>query len=71
MKYPLVETERPSPHQRAAVAADSGSGIGAGLDFSKHSFVNCDLMINLTWGVSSQAKSFRHCVCSWAFGSEA
>jgi hypothetical protein len=25
----------------------------------------------LTWGVSSQAHSFRHCACSWAFGSEA
>ncbi len=25
----------------------------------------------LTWGVSSQAHSFRHCACSWALGSEA
>ena len=30
-----------------AVAADSGSGIGAALDFGKYSLVNCDLTINL------------------------
>jgi hypothetical protein len=47
MKYPLVAGERPSPYQRVAVAADSGSGIGASLDFFKYLFINCDLTINL------------------------
>ena len=47
MNHPLIEGERPSPYQRAAVAADSGSGIGAALDFGEYSFVNCDLTINL------------------------
>ncbi len=47
MNHPLVAGERPSPYQRAAVAADSGSGIGAALDFGTYSFVNCDLTINL------------------------
>ena len=30
-----------------AVAANSGNGISAALDFSKYVFVNCDLTINL------------------------
>jgi hypothetical protein len=47
MKHPLIRGERPSPYQRVAVAADSGNGISAALDFSKYSFVNCDLTINL------------------------
>ena len=47
MAHPLVKGEPPSPYQRVAVAADSGSGIGAALDFGKYSFVNCDLTINL------------------------
>ena len=34
------------PYQRAAVAADSGNGISAALDFAKYLFVNCDLTIN-------------------------
>jgi hypothetical protein len=47
MKHPLVKGETPSPYQRVAVAADSGNGISAALDFSKYVFVNCDLTINL------------------------
>ena len=44
---PLVEDEAPSPYQRVAVAADSGNGVSAALDFSKYVFVNCDLTVNL------------------------
>ncbi len=47
MNHPLVKGKTPSPYQRVAVAADSGNGISAALDFSKYIFVNCDLTINL------------------------
>ena len=47
MNHPLVEGERPSPYQRVAVAADSGNGISAVLDFETYIFLNCDLTINL------------------------
>jgi acyl-CoA thioesterase len=47
MNHPLVAGEAPSPYQRVAVAADSGNGVSAALDFSKYVFVNCDLTINL------------------------
>ena len=47
MNHPLVKGEAPSPYQRVAVAADSGNGISAALDFGKYVFVNCDLTINL------------------------
>jgi hypothetical protein len=47
LRHPLVSGEVPSPYQRVAVAADSGNGISAALDFRLYSFVNCDLTINL------------------------
>lgn len=47
LRHPLVEGEAPSPYQRVAVAADSGNGISAVFDMQSHSFVNCDLTINL------------------------
>ena len=47
LAYPLVAGEAPSPYQRVAVAADSGNGVSAALDFSAYIFVNCDLTINL------------------------
>jgi hypothetical protein len=47
MRYPLVEGEEPSALQRVAVAADSGNGISAALDFRRYTFVNSDLTINL------------------------
>jgi hypothetical protein len=47
LQRPLVEGELPSGYQRVAVAADSGNGISAVLDFATHSFVNSDLTINL------------------------
>ena len=62
LRHPLVEGEAPSAYQRVAVAADSGNGISASLDFARYSFVNCDLTINLLrrpvgeW-ICQQAKS--------------
>jgi hypothetical protein len=47
LKHPLVKDEAPSPYQRVAVAADSGNGVSAVLDFYKYIFVNSDLTINL------------------------
>ena len=47
LRHPLVEGEEPTPLQRVAVAADSGNGISAVLDFGRYVFVNSDLTINL------------------------
>lgn len=47
LQRPLVENEDPSGYQRVAVAADSGNGVSAVLDFERYSFVNADLTINL------------------------
>lgn len=47
LAYPLVAGELPSAYQRVAVAADSGNGISAILDYQRYSFVNSDLTINL------------------------
>jgi len=47
LRRPLIEGEAPSPIERVAVAADSGNGISAILDFKRYLFVNSDLSINL------------------------
>jgi len=47
MRHPLLAGEEPSALQRVSVAADSGNGISAVLDFSRYVFVNSDLTINL------------------------
>lgn len=47
LRHPLVAGEEPTPIQRVAVAADSGNGISAVLDFNRYVFVNSDLTINL------------------------
>ena len=47
LAHPLVEGEVPSVYQRVAVAADSGNGISAILDFKRYVFVNSDLTVNL------------------------
>lgn len=47
LRHPLLENEEPSVYQRVAVAADSGNGISAILDFARYSFVNLDLTIHL------------------------
>ncbi|MFO1220042.1 MAG: thioesterase family protein [Burkholderiaceae bacterium] len=47
LRHPLVAGELPSAYQRVAVAADSGNGISAVLDFSNYLFLNSDLTIHL------------------------
>lgn len=47
LRHPLVAGETPTPFQLVAVAADSGNGISAVLDFRKYLFQNSDLTINL------------------------
>jgi hypothetical protein len=47
LRHPIVAGEAPLPAERVAVAADSGNGISAILDFRKYLFVNSDLTINL------------------------
>jgi hypothetical protein len=47
LRHPLLDGELPSAYQRVAVAADSGNGVSAILDFTKYLFVNSDLTINL------------------------
>ena len=47
LRHPLLAGEEPSALQRVAVAADSGNGISAILDFHRYIFVNSDLSINL------------------------
>lgn len=47
LRHPLVLGEAPDPCQTVAVAADSGNGISAVLDFERYIFVNSDLTINL------------------------
>lgn len=47
LRHALVEGELPGPLERVAVAADSGNGISAVLDFRHYTFVNSDLTINL------------------------
>ena len=47
LRHPLLLGEAPSDYQRVAVAADSGNGISAILDFASYSFVNSDLSVHL------------------------
>ena len=47
LRHPLVAGETPGALERVAVAADSGNGISAELDFKRWIFVNSDLTINL------------------------
>ncbi len=47
LNHPLVQGEAASAYQRVAVAADSGNGISAILDYKRDQFVNADLTINL------------------------
>lgn len=46
MGRPLVAGEEPTPLQRVLIAADSGNGISAVLDFSQL-FINVDLTVHL------------------------
>jgi hypothetical protein len=47
MGVPLVEGEEPTPLQRVLVAADSGNGVSAALDWREHLFINTDLSVHL------------------------
>lgn len=47
LRHAIVDGETASPLGRVAVAADSGNGISAVLDFGRYTFVNSDLTISL------------------------
>jgi hypothetical protein len=47
MRHPLVAGEEPSPLQRVLVAADSGNGVSATLDWDRYLFINVDLTVHL------------------------
>ena len=47
MRHPLIEGEEPSPLTRVLIAADSGNGISASLDWAKWWFINPDLSVYL------------------------
>jgi Thioesterase-like superfamily len=47
MRHPLLPDEEPSPLQRVLVAADSGNGVSATLDWSRYVFINVDLTVHL------------------------
>jgi hypothetical protein len=47
MRHPLVAGEAPSPLCRVLVAADSGNGVSAALDYQHWRFVNPDLTVYL------------------------
>src|SRR3954471_19840098 len=47
MGVPLIPGENPSPLQRVLVAADSGNGVSAALDWRRYVFINVDLSVHL------------------------
>lgn len=47
MRHPLVQGRPVSPLQRVLIAADSGNGVSATLDFRTHLFINVDLTVQL------------------------
>jgi hypothetical protein len=47
MRHPLVPGEAPSPLCRVLVAADSGNGVSAALDYRRWRFINPDLTVYL------------------------
>jgi Thioesterase-like superfamily len=47
MRHPLLEGEEPSPLQRVLIAADSGNGVSATLDWRRYVFINVDLTVQL------------------------
>jgi hypothetical protein len=48
MRQPLVAGEPPSPLVRVLVAADSGNGVSAALDYRRFLFINTELTVHLT-----------------------
>jgi len=47
MSVPLLPDEEPSPLSRVLVAADSGNGVSAALDWQRFLFINVDLSVHL------------------------
>ena len=47
LRQPLVTGEDPTPLQRVLVAADSGNGVSATLDYGRFVFINVDLTVHL------------------------
>ena len=47
MRVPLVEGEEPSALERVLVAADSGNGVSAPLDYRRWLFINADVSVAL------------------------
>ncbi len=47
MRQPLIDGEDPSPLQRVLVAADSGNGVSAALDWNRYLFINVELTVHL------------------------
>ena len=47
MRHPLIAGEPPTPLQRVLVAADSGNGVSATLDWRRYLFINVDLTVQL------------------------
>ena len=47
MRVPLIEGEEPEPRDRVLVAADSGNGVSAPLDYRRWLFINADLSVAL------------------------
>jgi hypothetical protein len=47
MRMPLIAGEQPTPLQRVLVAADSGNGVSAALDWRRYLFINTDLSVHL------------------------
>jgi hypothetical protein len=47
MRHPLLAGEAPSPLERVLIAADTGNGISATLDFHQYLFINVDLTVHL------------------------
>jgi acyl-Coa thioesterase superfamily protein/acyl-CoA thioesterase superfamily protein len=47
MRHPLLPDEEPTPLQRVLVAADSGNGVSATLDYHRYVFINTDLTVHL------------------------
>lgn len=47
MRQPLIAGEEPTALQRVLVAADSGNGVSAALDWRRYLFINVDLTVHL------------------------
>jgi hypothetical protein len=53
-RVPIVEGEEPGPLERVLVAADSGNGVSAALDWRTHLFINTELTVHLMRALSGE-----------------